>query len=55
MIKFYNYTKKMEHDQRYDIFSTWDIKRSMESATNTENNKIDEDMIDMSDIGEQSI
>mmetsp|Transcript_38399 Transcript_38399/g.37919 ORF Transcript_38399/g.37919 Transcript_38399/m.37919 type:complete len:112 (+) Transcript_38399:507-842(+) len=55
VIRFYELTKKMEHEERYDIFNTWNIKRTVESATITESNTIDEDEIELSDIENEKI
>ena len=50
MIKFFECTKKMEHEKKYDIFNTWAIKRVKESAGVGEDGRIDEDEVDLSDI-----
>mmetsp|Transcript_15376 Transcript_15376/g.13431 ORF Transcript_15376/g.13431 Transcript_15376/m.13431 type:complete len:126 (+) Transcript_15376:779-1156(+) len=55
IIKFLSYSKKVEHDRKYDIFNTYDIKRISESSTVTESVLIHEDNIELSDIEEGDI
>ena len=50
VIKFYEYTKKMEHEKEHDIFTTWGLKRTIESARIVEDGLVDEEMVDLTDI-----
>lgn len=50
VIRFYEQTKKIENDEKYDIFNTWNIKRSKESKFLANVESIDEDNIELSDI-----
>lgn len=50
VIKFYELTKKMEQDEDYDVFNTWNIKRG-EPTNDSEPQEIDEDVVEISDDG----